>query len=69
MRDLEKFWGKIQEMFFIDEVSEIDYSDFLDIGEECGLLKQVPFDPKIHNGDYECEPGEMIYLPVPPSEL
>jgi hypothetical protein len=72
MRDPEKFWEKVSEKFFIDEVSEIDYSDFLDLGEECGLLTPVPFDPELHQdvvGAEELGKGEIIYVPVPRTRI
>lgn len=68
MRDLEKFWEKVQEKFFIDEAPELEYNEFLEIGEECGLLTTEPFDPKKHDGVVgaeDMEPGDPVYVPVP----
>lgn len=53
-------WNAICDGFFQDGGSELEYQDFMDMGEKAGLLVQVPYDPDVH-GDIEAEPGDIIY--------
>ncbi len=46
-----------QEFFFGSEES----LDILSIAKECGLAEEVVYDPKIHAGVDESEPGEKIW--------
>ena len=68
-RDPEKFVDAILDHFLTGEGGELDYSDFLDIGIECGVLLVEPYEPK---GKHEhldvsgdVEPGDPIYVLAP----
>jgi len=62
---LEAFFAEQCDHFFTAAASEIDYSDWLDLGEKHGLLKQVKYDPAKHGEIEEVETGDMIYWPTP----
>lgn len=60
---LEKVWGRILEA--LDRGLGLEYEDLLRIGEEAGLLRQVPFDPEKHSCSFEnLEPGDPFFVPV-----
>jgi hypothetical protein len=66
-RDPEAFWQKVNAHFFQHEHGELDYSDFLEYGEACGMLAQEVFSTDVHGGSIIGDPeeGDMIYVPVP----
>ncbi len=67
-RDLEGFWQKVRTHFFEEEHSELDYGEFLDLGEDAGLLRQEKYNPKTHGDELlgEPAPGDMVYIEVKP---
>jgi|RhiMethySRZTD1v2_1073278.scaffolds.fasta_scaffold1781345_1 hypothetical protein len=61
---LEGFFAALCEHF--NDYGELDYSDFLDLGEKHGLLEQVKYDPEQHGEVEDAEAGDMIFVPVRP---
>jgi hypothetical protein len=63
-RSTGQFFEAVCRHFFTDEHGELDYSEFLDLGEKFGLLKQVSYDPGRHGKSImgDPEPGETIYV-------
>jgi hypothetical protein len=60
---LEDFFAAQCEHFFLDG-GDLEYSDWLELGEKYGLLKQVEYDPAMHGEMEDVEPGDMIYWPT-----
>lgn len=68
-RDPEAFWHKVKDHFFDSARTDLDYQEFLDFAEECGLVAEEKYDPEKHgpvkDPGYEVEPGDPVYMSVP----
>lgn len=43
--------------------SDLDYGEFLEIGEKSGLLLTEAYDPDRHGNEFDMEPGDTWYVP------
>jgi hypothetical protein len=63
---LEAFWSAVKDHFFQEGCGDLEYMDFLELGEKHGLLKTVPYDPETHGDTLvgDPEPGDPIYFDI-----
>jgi hypothetical protein len=51
------------QMFLLSfERCHFDSYEIMELGERLGLLEQVPYDPKIHDGEIDADEGDMIFV-------
>jgi hypothetical protein len=44
------------------DITPIESCEIMELGEKLGLLEQVAYDPKIHDGEIDADEGELIYV-------
>jgi hypothetical protein len=62
---LEAFFAELSDRFFNEQL-DLDYSEWLDLGEKHGLLEQVAYNPAEHGEMEDVDAGDMIYVPTKP---
>lgn len=44
------------------DITPIESCEIMELGEKLGLLEQVAYDPKIHDGEIDADEGDLIYV-------